>query len=91
MVHQLTKDQARRIAVRAQLLDAIRPTDLVSLVEMYKPAAARRWGYYALPILTRIGWWEGRRRRRPQDIGVAGQRHPRRRQIHPRHKGSRAR
>jgi len=33
MVHQLTKAQARRIAVRAQLLDATRPTDLVSLVE----------------------------------------------------------
>jgi len=33
MVHQLTKAQARRIAVRAQFLDATRPTDLVSLVE----------------------------------------------------------
>jgi uncharacterized protein len=33
VVHQLTKAQARRIAVRAQLLDAIRPTDLVSVVE----------------------------------------------------------
>jgi uncharacterized protein YcaQ len=33
MVHQLTKAQARRIAVRAQLLDATRPTNLVSLVE----------------------------------------------------------
>jgi len=33
MVHQLTKPQARRIAVRAQLLDATRPTHLVSLVE----------------------------------------------------------
>jgi len=32
-VHQLTKAQARRIAVRAQFLDATRPTDLVSLVE----------------------------------------------------------
>jgi uncharacterized protein YcaQ len=32
-VHRLTKTQARRIAVRAQLLDATRPTDLVSLVE----------------------------------------------------------
>ncbi len=32
-MHQLTKAQARRIAVRAQLLDADRPTDLVSLVE----------------------------------------------------------
>jgi uncharacterized protein len=33
MVHRLTKAQARRIAVRAQALDATRPTDLVSLVE----------------------------------------------------------
>ena len=32
-MHQLTKAQARRIAVRAQFLDATRPTDLVSLVE----------------------------------------------------------
>jgi uncharacterized protein YcaQ len=33
MVHRLTKEQARRIAVRAQLLQATRPTDLVTLVE----------------------------------------------------------
>ena len=33
MVHRLTKEQARRIAVRAQLLDANRPTDLLALVE----------------------------------------------------------
>ncbi|MGH2428105.1 MAG: DNA glycosylase AlkZ-like family protein [Candidatus Limnocylindria bacterium] len=32
-VHRLTKAQARRIAIRAQLLDAARPTDLVSMVE----------------------------------------------------------
>jgi uncharacterized protein YcaQ len=31
-VHELTKEQARRIAVRAQLLDARRPDDLVELV-----------------------------------------------------------
>jgi uncharacterized protein len=31
-VHQLTKAQARRIAVRAQLLDAPRPTDLLTVV-----------------------------------------------------------
>jgi uncharacterized protein len=31
-VHELTKEQARRIAVRAQLLDANRPTDLLSVV-----------------------------------------------------------
>jgi uncharacterized protein len=32
-VHRLTKEQARRIAVRAQLLDAPRPTDLVAVVQ----------------------------------------------------------
>jgi uncharacterized protein YcaQ len=32
-VHRLTKAQARRIAVRAQLLDAHRPTDLVAVVQ----------------------------------------------------------
>jgi uncharacterized protein len=31
-VHQLTRQQARRIAVRAQLLDARRPTDLLAVV-----------------------------------------------------------
>jgi uncharacterized protein len=31
-MHRLTKEQARRIAVRAQLLDAERPTELVGLV-----------------------------------------------------------
>jgi hypothetical protein len=31
-MHRLTKPQARRIAVRAQLLDAPRPTDLLSVV-----------------------------------------------------------
>ncbi len=31
-MHQLTKEQARRIAVRAQLLDAPRPTDLLAVV-----------------------------------------------------------
>ena len=32
-MHRLTKAQARRIAVRAQLLDAPRPTDLLTVVE----------------------------------------------------------
>jgi uncharacterized protein len=32
-VHRLTKAQARRIAVRAQMLDANRPTDLVAVVK----------------------------------------------------------
>jgi uncharacterized protein YcaQ len=33
MTHQLTRDQARRIAVRAQLLDADRPGDVVEVAE----------------------------------------------------------
>jgi uncharacterized protein len=32
-VHRLTKEQARRIAIRAQLLDAPRPTNLLTVVE----------------------------------------------------------
>jgi uncharacterized protein YcaQ len=32
-MHRLTKDEARRIAVRAQLLDAVRPTELVPMIE----------------------------------------------------------
>jgi len=32
-VHQLTKAEARRIAIRAQLLDALRPTDLLAVVQ----------------------------------------------------------
>jgi uncharacterized protein YcaQ len=31
-LHQLSRDDARRIAVRAQLLDAPRPTELLDLV-----------------------------------------------------------
>ena len=31
--HALSREQARRIGVRAQLLDANRPTDLVWMVE----------------------------------------------------------
>ena len=32
-MHRLTKEQARRIAIRAQLLDARRPADLLGVVE----------------------------------------------------------
>jgi uncharacterized protein len=31
-MHELTREQARQVAVRAQLLDALRPTDLVEVV-----------------------------------------------------------
>jgi uncharacterized protein YcaQ len=33
IAHRLTKTQARRIAIRAQLLDANRPTDLLTVVQ----------------------------------------------------------
>ena len=32
-MHRLTKEQARRIAVRAQLLDSARPTELLTVVQ----------------------------------------------------------
>src|SRR5262245_51341578 len=34
-VHRLSKDEARRIAIRAQLLDASRPTDLLEVVSHF--------------------------------------------------------
>jgi uncharacterized protein YcaQ len=45
-MHRLTKAQARRIALRVQELFEFEYT-----FEMYKPAAKRRWGYFALPVL----------------------------------------
>jgi uncharacterized protein YcaQ len=33
VTHQLTRDEARRIAVRAQLLDAVRPSDVIEVAE----------------------------------------------------------
>ncbi len=50
-MHQLTKKQARQIAV---FHDRGRTEELFEFeytLEMYKPAAKRRWGYFALPIL----------------------------------------
>jgi hypothetical protein len=48
--HRLHPEEARRIAVRVQVLDAPCPTDLLApravrldyVLEMYKPAAQRR-------------------------------------------------
>jgi hypothetical protein len=41
-VHRLTKTQARRIAVRAQVLDAPRPTDLLDVVRRLTAARSTR-------------------------------------------------
>jgi uncharacterized protein YcaQ len=54
-VHRLTKAQARRIAVRAQLLDAPRPTDLLTVVHQLTllqidPTAA------IAPSADRVAW-----------------------------------
>ena len=51
-------------------------------LEMYKPAATRRWGYWAMPVLDGdrlIG--ETRRHDRPETRGAAGRRDPRRRTV----------
>jgi uncharacterized protein YcaQ len=56
-VVRLSRAEARRIAVRAQLLDAydrVRAQELFEfeyVLEMYKPKDKRRWGYFALPVL----------------------------------------
>ena len=41
LMHRLSVEQARRIAVRAQLLDAPRPTDLLDVVRPADPGPAR--------------------------------------------------
>ena len=51
-VHQLDRVEARRIAIRAQLLDAHRPTDLLTVVDhltflQLDPTAASRRGVRA--------------------------------------------
>ena len=68
--------------------DRVRAEELFDFeytLEMYKPAAKRRWGYFALPILhERPAGREARRRRRPQGRRPPRQRDPRGRQVHPR-------
>jgi uncharacterized protein YcaQ len=66
-VHTLTKEQARRIAVRAQLLDAPRPTDLLALVQrltllQIDPTAA------IAPSADLVAWSRLGSRYRPDDL-----------------------
>jgi uncharacterized protein len=70
MVHRLTKEQARRVAVRAQLLDANRPTGLVSLVErlgmlQLDPTAA------IAPSADLVAWSRLGSAYRPNDLKLA--------------------
>ncbi|WP_460572524.1 DNA glycosylase AlkZ-like family protein [Humibacter soli] len=60
MTHQLTKDEARRIVVRAQLLDAERPDDVVEVAEQIgrisiDPTATIAPAQHTIPW-SRIGW-----------------------------------
>lgn len=59
-MHRLTRDEARRIAVRAQLLDADRPGDVVEVIEQLgsikiDPTATIAPAEQSIPW-TRIGW-----------------------------------
>ena len=67
-MHQLTKTQARRIAVRAQLLDARRPTDLLTVVQQLTllqidPTAA------IAPSADLVAWSRLGSAYRPDDLG----------------------
>lgn len=60
VTHELTRDQARRIAVRAQLLDADRPGDVVEVAEQLgylkiDPTATIATAEHTM-LWTRIGW-----------------------------------
>jgi hypothetical protein len=66
-VHELTKEQARRIAVRAQLLEAPRPTDLVAVVRQLTllqidPTAA------IAPSADLVAWGRLGSSYRPEDL-----------------------
>ena len=60
MVHELTRDQARRIAVRAQLLDADRPGDVVEVAEQLGYLKIDPTAVIApcehTTLFSRIGW-----------------------------------
>src|SRR5688572_31354874 len=69
-MHRLTKAQARRIAVRAQLLDAPRPTDLVTVVRQLTllqidPTAA------IAPSADLVAWSRLGSKYRPEDLRKA--------------------
>jgi uncharacterized protein YcaQ len=69
-VHRLTKAQARRIAVRAQLLDAPRPTELLEVVQrltllQIDPTAA------IAPSADLVAWSRLGSRYRPSDLKAA--------------------
>lgn len=60
VVHRLTRDEARRIAVRAQLLDAERPGDVVEVAEQLgaikiDPTATIAAAEHTI-LWSRIGW-----------------------------------
>jgi len=60
VVHELTRDQARRIAVRAQLLDADRPGDVVEVAEQLGYLKIDPTAVIApcehTTLFSRIGW-----------------------------------
>jgi uncharacterized protein YcaQ len=73
-VHRLTKEQARRIAIRAQLLDAPRPTDLLMVVErltmlQLDPTAA------VAPSADLVAWSRLGSAYRPDDLKRALEQH----------------
>lgn len=70
MVHELTKTQARRIAVRAQLLDADRPSDLVSIVEQLTLLQLDPTSAIA-PSADLVAWSRLGSSYRPADLKVA--------------------
>ena len=53
-MHRLTKAQARRIAVRAQLLDALRPTELLGVVRQLTLLLPKRPGNRLADTLTNL-------------------------------------
>jgi hypothetical protein len=64
-VHELTKAQAQRIVVRAQLLDAPRPTDLLAVVQ--------RLTWLRVEVV-RLGWRRATAEGGREDFGRTGRR-----------------